>query len=196
MPVWLRVNPVNTPNAYSGISLEMSPLNATISAPATSARNSTPFENTRRAPLLKNWRGRNPSRAMIEAEAREVGVRGVRGEDQDQERGDHREPEHDALAAVEVLGHQPEAVAVVLAPVRLQVRGQHRHAEEAAARGCAPIHISVVAAFLLSGFWNAGTPLDTASTPDNATAPDENARSSISRLSALAPVADLARLRR
>ena len=66
MPVWLRVNPVNTPNAYSGISLEMSPSNATMSAPATSARKSTPLENTRRAPLLKNWRGRNPSRAMIE----------------------------------------------------------------------------------------------------------------------------------
>ena len=40
----------------------------------------------------------------------------------------------------------------------------------------------MVAAFLLSGFWNAGTPFDTASTPDSATAPEENARSSISRL--------------
>ena len=44
-----------------------------------------------------------------------------------------------------------------------------------------PIHISVVAAFLLSGFWNAGTPLETASTPDSATAPDEKARSSMNR---------------
>jgi len=46
------------------------------------------------------------------------------------------------------------------------------------------IHISVIEAFLLSGFRNAGTPLETASTPDSATAPDENARSSISNDSA------------
>ena len=32
---------------------------------------------------------------------------------------DHRQPEHDALAVVQVLGHQAEAVAVVLAAVRL-----------------------------------------------------------------------------
>ena len=37
----------------------------------------------------------------------------------------------------------------------------------------------VIAALRLSGLRNAGTPLDTASTPDSATAPDENARSSI-----------------
>ena len=42
-----------------------------------------------------------------------------------------------------------------------------------------PIHTSVVAAFLLSGFLNAGTPFETASMPDSATAPDEKARSNI-----------------
>ena len=36
----------------------------------------------------------------------------------------------------------------------------------------------VRAAFLLSGFWNAGTPSAIASTPVRATAPDANARSS------------------
>ena len=33
----------------------------------------------------------------------------------------------------------------------------------------------VFAAFVLSGLRNAGTPFDTASTPDSATAPEENA---------------------
>ena len=67
MPAWLRVKPVNTPNAYSGISLEMSPLNTMIKMQAIEARKITPLENTRRAPRLKNWRGRKPSLAMIEA---------------------------------------------------------------------------------------------------------------------------------
>ena len=48
-----------------------------------------------------------------------------------------------------------------------------------------PIHISVVAAFLLSGLRKAGTPFDTASTPDRATAPDENARKSMNQPSVL-----------
>ncbi|CAB4851924.1 unannotated protein [freshwater metagenome] len=48
-----------------------------------------------------------------------------------------------------------------------------------------PIHISVCAALWLSGFLNAGTPLETASTPDNATAPDEKALSKTIRPMAL-----------
>ncbi len=46
----------------------------------------------------------------------------------------------------------------------------------------------VIEALRLSGLRNAGTPLDTASTPDSATAPDENARSSIRNASE--PVCD------
>ena len=41
-----------------------------------------------------------------------------------------------------------------------------------------PISSRVVAAFLLFGFWNAGTPLLIASTPVRAAQPEENARSS------------------
>ena len=41
------------------------------------------------------------------------------------------------------------------------------------------IIISVRAAFRDSGFRKAGTPFDTASTPDSATAPEEKARSSM-----------------
>ena len=48
---------------------------------------------------------------------------------------------------------------------------------------------SVVDALRASGLRNAGTPLDTASTPDSATAPDENARSSISMVSVAVPSA-------
>ena len=41
-----------------------------------------------------------------------------------------------------------------------------------------PSSSSVVAAFLLFGFLNAGTPLEIASTPVSAAQPEENARSS------------------
>ena len=41
-----------------------------------------------------------------------------------------------------------------------------------------PISSSVVAAFLLLGFWKAGTPLEIASTPVRAAQPEEKARSS------------------
>ncbi len=41
-----------------------------------------------------------------------------------------------------------------------------------------PSRNSVVAAFLLLGFWNAGTPLLMASTPVSAAQPEENARAS------------------
>ena len=70
----------------------------------------------------------------------EVGVGRVGGQDQDQERADHHHPEHDALAAVEVFGHQPQPVAVVSASVRLEMRRQHRHAEEARAEDHAHPH--------------------------------------------------------
>ena len=48
---------------------------------------------------------------------------------------------------------------------------------------------SVIEALRASGLRNDGTPLETASTPDSATAPDENARSSISSESAAVPSA-------
>ncbi len=51
-----------------------------------------------------------------------------------------------------------------------------------------PISSSVVAAFLLLGFWNAGTPLLIASTPVSAAQPEENARS-IRKASARPPIA-------
>ena len=58
IPAWLRVNPVNTPNAYSGISAVMLPLKTTISSPATTARKMMPLENTNLSPRLAIWRGR------------------------------------------------------------------------------------------------------------------------------------------
>ena len=66
MPAWLRVNPVNTPNAYSGISALMLPLKMMTRMPAMTASTMMPLENTSRSPRLANWRGRNPSRAMID----------------------------------------------------------------------------------------------------------------------------------
>ena len=52
-----------------------------------------------------------------------------------------------------------------------------------------PITTMVLAAFFDSGFLKAGTPLLTASTPESATAPDENARSSIMSPNDLVPLA-------
>ena len=54
-----------------------------------------------------------------------------------------------------------------------------------------PIHTRVVDAFLLSGFWNEGTPFDTASTPDRATAPDEKARKQHEKAEMLGLLGDL-----
>ena len=51
-----------------------------------------------------------------------------------------------------------------------------------------PISSRVVAAFLLLGFWKAGTPLLIASTPVRAAQPDENARS-IKKARARPPIA-------
>ena len=53
-----------------------------------------------------------------------------------------------------------------------------------------PSSSSVVAAFLLFGLRNAGTPLEIASTPVRAALPDENARAS--RNTRASPVSDVA----
>ena len=58
MPAWLSVNPVNTPNAYSGISAVTLPSKATISTPAAAARKMIPLENTSLSPRFAIWRGR------------------------------------------------------------------------------------------------------------------------------------------
>ena len=57
MPAWLRVNPVNTPNAYSGISAVTLPSKAMISTPAA-ARKMMPLENTSLSPRLAICPGR------------------------------------------------------------------------------------------------------------------------------------------
>ena len=54
MPVWLRVNDVNTPTAYSGMRALVRPSKATMSTPAVVARKTMPFEKTSRSPRLAN----------------------------------------------------------------------------------------------------------------------------------------------
>ena len=58
MPAWLSVNPVNTPNAYSGMRAEMLPWKTMISTPAVTARKRMPLENTSLSPRLASCRGR------------------------------------------------------------------------------------------------------------------------------------------
>ncbi len=52
IPAWLRVNPVNTPNAYSGMRAEMLPLKMVIRIPAAIARKRMPLEKTS---LSRGW---------------------------------------------------------------------------------------------------------------------------------------------
>ena len=66
-------------------------------------------------------------------EGGEPGVGGVGGEHEDAERGELDDPEQHVLAAEDVLGHEGDAGRVVFAAVRLEVRRQHRDAEEAGA---------------------------------------------------------------
>ena len=58
MPAWLSVNPVNTPNAYSGMRAEMLPLKTATRTPAATARKRIPLEKTSLSPRLASWRGR------------------------------------------------------------------------------------------------------------------------------------------
>ena len=66
MPNCDSVNEVNTPTAYSGIRCVTSPFTTTSRVPASTASTITPLEKTSRSPRLNSWRGRNPSRAMID----------------------------------------------------------------------------------------------------------------------------------
>ena len=86
-------------------------------------------------------------------------------------------------------------VGSLVAAVRLEVGGEHRDAEEAGAEDRRPSSPASCDALRLSGLRNDGTPFDTASTPDSATAPDENARRSMRRLSGLVPCGELLGLR-
>ena len=103
-------------------------------------------------------------------EAREVGVRGVGRQREDRRGRELQEPE-DEVVAEHLLAHLGE-------------HGDHvaRYGRKWCARTETPrnseprivaIHVSVVAAFFDSGRRNAGTPLEIASTPVSATAPDE-----------------------
>ena len=66
MPSWDSVKDMKTPTAYSGISAVVMPPKAMISSDEAPARTRTPLENTSRSPRFASWRGRNPSRAMID----------------------------------------------------------------------------------------------------------------------------------
>ena len=63
MPDCDSVNDVNTPTAYSGISAFVMPPNATMSAPANSARTTMPFENTSRSPRVRELAGQDSRHA-------------------------------------------------------------------------------------------------------------------------------------
>ena len=113
MPAWLSVKPVNTPKAYSGISLEMSPSKTMISSAATTARKMTPLENTSRSPRLANWRGRKPSRAMIDDSRGKSAYAVLAARIKMANVEICMIQNMHALAAVDLLGHQGDAGGVV-----------------------------------------------------------------------------------
>ena len=138
MPAWLSVNPVNTPNAYSGMRAEMLPLKTMISTPASDGEEDDAVGEHELVAAVGELAGQVAVAGDDRRQPREVGVGGVGGEDQDGERGELGDPEQHALAAVDVLGHQGDPGRVVLAAERLEVRGEHRDAEEAGAEDARP----------------------------------------------------------
>ena len=118
MPAWLSVKPVNTPNAYSGISAEMLPLKTTIRTPASDGEEDDPVGEHEPVAAVGELAGQVAVAGDDRRQPGEVGVGGVGGQDQDGERGELGHPEQHALAAVDVLGHQGDAGRVVLAAVR------------------------------------------------------------------------------
>ena len=138
MPAWLSVNPVNTPNAYSGISAEMLPLKTMMRMLGHDGEEDDAVREHEPVAAVGELAGQEAVAGDDRRQPREVGVGGVGGEDEDGERGELRHPEQHVLAAVDVLGHERDAGRVLLAAVRLQVRGQHRHAEEARAEDARP----------------------------------------------------------
>ena len=86
MPAWLSVNPVNTPNAYSGISLEMSPLKTTIRTPAIDGEEDDAVGEHQAVAAVEELPGQEAVPGDDRRQPREVGVGGVGGEDQDRER--------------------------------------------------------------------------------------------------------------
>ena len=108
----------------------------------------------------------------------EVRVGGVRGQHEDRERGYLEDQVHRCPATEDGATHDREQ-RLVLRRRRRETVGQHCDAEEVGPEDQAHV-VSVFAAFFDSGFWNAGTPFEIASTPESAMAPDEKARSNIS----------------
>ena len=62
MPPWAMVNDRNTPAAYSGMSMCVSPENASTKTMANAEANRMPCVYTSRDPLSAKRFGRNPSR--------------------------------------------------------------------------------------------------------------------------------------
>ena len=67
MPACDSVKAVNTPKAYSGMSLCVSAAKTTSRTDESTPRTMMPFENARRSPRKANCFGMTPSRAMTEA---------------------------------------------------------------------------------------------------------------------------------
>ena len=191
MPAWLSVKPVNTPNAYSGMRAEMLPLKTTIRIPAAMARKMIAVGEHELVAAVGELAGHVAVAGDDRRQPGEALVGGVGGEDQDGERGQLGDPEQERPCRRRCTrpsgrcrsgrprrGSGWRCDASTDTPMKQTPR-------------MAAMIASVIDALRASGLRNDGTPLETASTPDSATAPDENARSSISRLSAAVPVGQL-----
>ena len=135
-----------------------------------------PALNASRSPRKANWRGKKPSRARIDDEAREVGEARLGRQDEDAHRREdqdvvQRRPsaEHGRADLAEDRVARPRGRRPVTPTSQLiprNIDAQQRR----------PSISIVVWAFFHSGGLNAGTPLATASVPVIAEQPSANAR--------------------
>ena len=172
MPACDSVNDRNTPTAYSGISALVMPPNAMIEHAGRGREHDHTVREHEAVATVRELARQVAVVGDDRRQPREVGVRGVRREREDR-RGRELQDHVQHRAAAEhrgaqlrhhrrlcSLGYGPRWWARICTPMNSVPR-------------MTPIHTSVVAAFFDSGRRNAGTPLEIASTPVSATAPDE-----------------------
>ncbi len=178
MPACDSVNEVNTPIAYSGISLWTSAWNRTTSSRRRDRETDDAVREDEPMPALGERAGHEVVFRVEVREAREVGERRVGRQDQDQGR---RDLEHRGTARSRSRP-LPKTALPDLGDDGLRLASARPGASSRGTRGPRnitpsrlPIHISVVRAFRHSGGLNAGTPLEIASTPVTAAPPEANA---------------------
>src|SRR5579864_2508540 len=174
VPACDNVNAVNRPTANSGTNASTLPPNPTISTPAATDKAIIPLENTRRSPRRASWWGRNPSRAMIDDSLGKSAKLVFADRHKIAAVAAWRTPYRGLLRPPNTAAPIVERIVCSVDRVGFRCTASTATPKKIPPRRI-PVHISVVAALRDSGGRKFGTPLEIASTPERATAPDENA---------------------